>query len=267
MPAAKATIGHDTIRHWVQRRGGKPAHIESTRRGADPGILRIDVPGLGGPHALRELAWDEFFEWFDRNNLALLYHDEESSRFNKLVNRHAVALVDQVQPGDDRTEAPEALHAIKMLEQQHRELEALFDHYRQVQTFAEKARAFEHVADRFAAHARIEEEIFYPEVYGDDVEGELREALDEHLAVKRVIAELLTMKAEDDQFAAKMASMQQLVENHLSNEEDKLFAMIDDIEPETFMEMGARMWRLYREVMSASPRAGVPGETARAASL
>jgi hemerythrin superfamily protein len=266
MPAAKATIAHETILQWVQQRGGKPAAIAKTRRGVDPGILRIDVQGRDDQHELEPLGWDEFFEWFDRNDLALLVHDDPSSRFHKLVNRHAVALVDQGSAGVGHVQ-PESLHAIKLLEQQHREIEALFDHHRQARGLDEKARAFEHVADRFAAHARIEEEIFYPEVYGDDVEGELREALEEHRGIKRVLAELLAMKAEDPVFEEKMELMQRLVARHVTTEEDKLFAMIEDIEPETFIEMGTRMWRLYREVMSTSPRAGVAGETAGAASL
>jgi hypothetical protein len=265
MPAAKATIGHDTILQWVQRRGGRPAYVEKTRRGDDPGILRIAFSGETGEHALAELGWNEFFEWFDRNQLALLYDEEESSRFNKLVSRHAVALVDEARSGGGREVQPESLHAIKLLEQQHRELEALFDHYDRVREPHDKARAFEHLADRFAAHARIEEEIFYSEVYGDDVEGELREALEEHEAIKRVLSELLAMKVEDPEFSAKVTQMRELVARHVASEEDKLFSMIEDIEPESFVDMGTRMWRLYREVMS--PRAGASGSSARAAPL
>jgi hemerythrin superfamily protein len=266
MPGIKATIRHETIVQWAQQRAGKPAHIQQTRRGDDPGILRIAFPGFGGRHALAELAWGEFLEWFDRNELALLYQDDEDSRFNKLVSRHAVALIDDV-PAAGATADPRRLHAIKLLEQQHREVEALFDHVERASTPADRARALSHVVDRFAAHARIEEEIFYPEVYGDDVEGELREALEEHQGIKRVVAELLELGPESPQFAAKLASMRELVARHVETEEDKLFAMLDDIEPETFVDMGARMSALYREIMSAASRRDAPGEIARAAWL
>ena len=266
MSAAKATIRHDTIRRWVEERGGKPAHVKKTRRGDDPGILRIDFPGFSGEQTLEQLGWDEFFEWFDKNELALLYQDEQNSRFNKLVSRNNVELADDTS-GTARRSQTTQMHAIKLLEQQHREIEALFDHFARADSDRARARAFEHVADRLAAHARIEEEIFYPEVFGDDVEGELREAVEEHLAVKRIIADLLEMEPTDPQFNAKMAAMKELVEHHVESEEEKLFAMLDDIEPETFVEMGGRMCELYRDLMSESPRAAVPGETARAASL
>jgi hypothetical protein len=86
--SAKATIDHDTIRAWVQKHGGCPAHVKSTGRKEDPGLLRIDFPGFSGQQSLEQISWDEFFEKFDANELALVYQDE--NRFNKLVSRDSV---------------------------------------------------------------------------------------------------------------------------------------------------------------------------------
>lgn len=85
---AKATVDHDTIRSWVEKHGGCPAHVKSTGSKDDPGILRIDFPGYSGQQSLEQISWEEFFEWFDENELALLYEDD--SRFNKLVSRETV---------------------------------------------------------------------------------------------------------------------------------------------------------------------------------
>ena len=87
--SANRTIDHDEIRRWVEQRGGKPAHVKRTTDGGDPGVLRIDFPGFSGEGTLEELAWDEWLDWFDRNELAFLYQDEPKSRFNKLVRRNA----------------------------------------------------------------------------------------------------------------------------------------------------------------------------------
>jgi hypothetical protein len=85
MAEAKTTTDHDEIRRWVESRGGRPARVKGTGRGDDPGILRID---FGDPdEGLEEISWDEWFEAFDKNNLAFLYQDEGDSRFNKLVSR------------------------------------------------------------------------------------------------------------------------------------------------------------------------------------
>src|SRR3954453_19544561 len=87
MASAKTTTDHDEIRQWVEARGGYPAHVTRTESGDDPGVLRIDYPGYSGQDTLGRIEWDQFFEWFDRDNLAFLYQDEGDSRFSKFVSR------------------------------------------------------------------------------------------------------------------------------------------------------------------------------------
>jgi len=85
MSEAKVTVDHDTIKHWVERGGGRPARVKRTGKGDDPGVLRID---FGEPdESLEAISWDEFFEKFEERHLALLYQDEANSRFNKLIDR------------------------------------------------------------------------------------------------------------------------------------------------------------------------------------
>ncbi|HEY4250604.1 MAG TPA: hypothetical protein VGM87_05375 [Roseomonas sp.] len=84
---AEATTDHATIRRWAEAKGGKPAAVERTHAGHDTGIIRIMFPDA--PHsdhgALTEISWDEFFEQFDKANLALLY--EKDSLFSKIIGR------------------------------------------------------------------------------------------------------------------------------------------------------------------------------------
>jgi len=89
MAQATTTTDHTTIRKWVEQRGGHPSRVKRTGKGDDPGILRID---FGDPDAsLEQISWEEFFEKFEENHLALLYQDKddagETSRFNKLIDR------------------------------------------------------------------------------------------------------------------------------------------------------------------------------------
>lgn len=90
--SAHTTTDHDFIRRWVEERGGRPARVKGTGGGDDPGMLRIDFPGYSGEDSLDEISWEEFFEKFEENNLALLHRDMEHKngeldRFNKLVSR------------------------------------------------------------------------------------------------------------------------------------------------------------------------------------
>jgi hypothetical protein len=82
---AKRTRDHETIRRWVEERGGRPAMVEGTQ------ILRIDFDDPDGSRdeKLVPVSWDEFFRVFDERGLEFLYqehtHDGPISRFNKFV--------------------------------------------------------------------------------------------------------------------------------------------------------------------------------------
>ncbi|MEK8090732.1 hypothetical protein [Thermithiobacillus plumbiphilus] len=90
---SRTTTNHEEIRKWAESRGGHPARVRGTgsKPEEDPGLLRIDFPGYSGKDSLEEISWDEFFDKFEENKLALLYQDKtakgEDSRFNKLVSR------------------------------------------------------------------------------------------------------------------------------------------------------------------------------------
>jgi len=91
MATARATTDHEEIRKWAESRNGRPARVKATGGGEDPGILRIDFPGFSGEDTLEEIEWDEFFEWLDRDNLAILLSTARGNRFNKLVSRGSVS--------------------------------------------------------------------------------------------------------------------------------------------------------------------------------
>ncbi len=88
---SQVTTNHDEIRQWVEARGGKPAAVKGTGDAEDPGLLRIDFPGVGREESLEEISWDEFFEKFEEKKLAFLYQEEtksgQESRFFKFVSR------------------------------------------------------------------------------------------------------------------------------------------------------------------------------------
>jgi len=82
---------HERIREWAEARKAKPACVKGTGGKNDVGMIRLDFPGYSGGDSLEEISWDEWFEQFDENNLALVVQektaDGETSNFNKLVSR------------------------------------------------------------------------------------------------------------------------------------------------------------------------------------
>lgn len=67
---------HEALREWVETRGGSPATHVSNRKGSGVGQLDIHFEGLNDED-LEEINWDDFFEAFERNHLALLDLSEE----------------------------------------------------------------------------------------------------------------------------------------------------------------------------------------------
>jgi len=96
MPLSKTTTEHQEIQRWAEARGGKPACVRRTGSANDAGVLRINFPGYSGDNSLQEISWDEFFQKFDQNNLALVYQEQtsggERSNFNKLVKRETAEM-------------------------------------------------------------------------------------------------------------------------------------------------------------------------------
>jgi hypothetical protein len=92
--SSQTLTDHDEIRRWAEERGARPACVRNTGRGNDIGMIRLDFPGYSGANSLEEIEWDEWFQKFDGNNLALIVQNEtargERSNFNKLVGRDAV---------------------------------------------------------------------------------------------------------------------------------------------------------------------------------
>jgi hypothetical protein len=86
------TTDHDEIQRWVEEHGGKPAMVKGTEEDEDEiGVLRIDFPGGAGEDRLERIAWDDWFEKFDENELAFLYQERKAdgsdSTFFRLVRR------------------------------------------------------------------------------------------------------------------------------------------------------------------------------------
>ncbi|RKG86853.1 hemerythrin domain-containing protein [Corallococcus terminator] len=162
------------------------------------------------------------------------------------------------------------MNALELLKQQHEEVSKLFKRYEKLKDHDDEQRQeiFEQVADRLGAHAKIEELYFYPALKKEDTEDELREAVEEHLVVKRLIADLLDMEADDEEFDAKMKVLQENVEHHVEEEEKELFKSARKLmTKEQLEDLGVQMEEEFDSLMEGEPRMDVPEETDRAAPI
>ncbi|HSP19132.1 MAG TPA: hemerythrin domain-containing protein [Myxococcaceae bacterium] len=159
------------------------------------------------------------------------------------------------------------MEATKLLKQQHRELKQLFKQYEDAEE-TEKHELFEAIADDFAAHGEIEEKILYPAVFVGPLKEKLREAVEEHLECKRIIADLLKMEPSDEQFDAKMQVLGELIDHHVEEEESELFVMVhQNFAREELDALGEQMEQMFNELQESEPREAIPSQTDRAAPL
>jgi len=161
------------------------------------------------------------------------------------------------------------MNAIELLESQHREVEKLFAKLEKASTAREKAKLFAQLADDLAIHATIEEHQFYPAVRAKRTEDILLESLEEHVGIKRVIADLLEINASDETFDAKIKVLKEQVEHHVKEEEGELFPKAKKVLDAKEMEALGAALADERDVIleQGKPRDAIPAETAHAARL
>jgi hemerythrin superfamily protein len=161
------------------------------------------------------------------------------------------------------------MSAIDLLESQHREVEKLFKKIEKTSSGEEKLRLFEEIADKLAIHAAIEEHHFYPAVKEKRTKDILLESLEEHLTIKRTLADLLKLDVGDEQFDPKIKVLKEEVQHHVGEEEKDLFPKVkkllsadelDSLE----QEMVAEQDELEEE---GNPREAIPDETGEAAHI
>ena len=160
------------------------------------------------------------------------------------------------------------MDAMKLLEQQHDEVTKLFAKLEDARGGERKKALCNEISDALAAHATIEEKIFYPAAYARLTDDILHESLEEHLGIKRFIADLLDMTAADEMFDAKVKVLKEQVQHHVEEERDELFPKVRKLlDADQLEALGQEMQSMFEELRLKQPRRAVPAEIDKAASL
>jgi hemerythrin superfamily protein len=161
------------------------------------------------------------------------------------------------------------MDAIDFLVRQHREMEASM---KEVLAASEPGAAkslFADTADRLTMHITAEEQVFYPAVRAKRTEDILLESLEEHLSLKRLLADLLALDPSDQTFEPKFKVLKEQTEHHHEEEEEHLFPKVRQaLDAGQLEALGAEMLLLQRRLdREGEPREAVVNETAAAAPL
>ncbi len=157
------------------------------------------------------------------------------------------------------------MNAIDLLERQHRAVEELFEEFEATGKRAHKTkeRLCREISDQLAVHSEIEEKIFYPEAKQENTEELLRESVEEHLSVKRLLAEIIEGGTQDEQFEARMKVLKEQVEHHVEEEEGELFPKVRKAcSKEELEDLGDRMNAMAQKLLEeGEPSRNIPGQT------
>ena len=159
--------------------------------------------------------------------------------------------------------------ALELLRDQHDEVLDLIERIEDSDDPDAKARMFSELADKIAAHSTIEEKLFYPSVMSERTNELLIESTEEHLAVKRVLSDMLELDPDDDHWMAKLRVLSDELEHHARDEEEgKLFPIVrKELDADQLAGLGNDLLAMFEELIEREPRMQVPNETAEAVHL
>jgi hemerythrin superfamily protein len=109
--------------------------------------------------------------------------------------------------------------AIKLLTQDHREVEELFEKFEKASRDGTKEKIARQICTELKIHAMIEEELFYPALRGKIDDDDLDEAIVEHDGAKVLINDIEAGEPGDDFYDAKVKVLQEEIEHHVKEEE------------------------------------------------
>lgn len=161
------------------------------------------------------------------------------------------------------------IDAVELLTDQHRSLEEQMEQLTEAKDHAQRQLLFARTADLLTVHIESEERLFYPAVKAMRTEDILLESLEEHLSLKRLLADLLEIDPEEKTFEPKFKVLKEQAEHHHKEEEENLFPKVQKLIDEARRaELGGQMLTLQQEIQNrGQPRDQVATETGKAAPL
>lgn len=156
---------------------------------------------------------------------------------------------------------------LEVLAAQHQEVDMMFERIEKGE--GDRRALLEELADNLAAHATVEEKVFYPAVMAKETNEMLQESVEEHLSIKRLLEDLTTRRMDDESFKAKLHVLKEQVVHHAHKEEEKkLFPQVKKLfSADERAALGSDLLAMFEEFMQEHPYENVPAETAQAAPL
>ena len=150
--------------------------------------------------------------------------------------------------------------ALKLLAQDHREVEQLFEKFEKAKGDEQKEQIARKICTELKVHTMIEEEIFYPALRGKIDDDDLDEAMVEHDGAKVLINDIEAGGAGAEFFDAKVKVLQEEIEHHIKEEEKQsgnIFSQARHVDVD-LEALGEQMAARKAELMQQAESGGLP---------
>jgi hemerythrin superfamily protein len=146
--------------------------------------------------------------------------------------------------------------AIDMIQQHHREIEELMRQVGIEEDDEQRAALRVELADMLAAHTVIEEELFYPAALRClGPSARVLESLEEHAMVDFALHRFVSVSVADDTFSAKLATLKDVVLNHIEEEESELLPQVQsELDRQELDRLGAKMLKRFEQLLREGHR-------------
>jgi len=119
------------------------------------------------------------------------------------------------------------MDGLKLLMQDHRKVEDLFEQFEATDNDKKKEQLFEQISYELEVHTHIEETVLYPTLQKhEDLKDMVLEAIEEHRQVKTLLRESERLVNGSEKLDAKVKVMSENVEHHVQEEEEKMFPKV-----------------------------------------
>lgn len=141
------------------------------------------------------------------------------------------------------------MDAIEILEQQHKEVKALFKQVEETEDEQQALKLYQQVSTSLQLHEDLEETLLYPALKKDEDTREITlEAYQEHHVADVLMREIGNLQPGSEAWKPKVTVLQENIEHHIEEEEGELFPMVrQKWSTQRLSEIGQQMQAMMKE--------------------
>lgn len=145
------------------------------------------------------------------------------------------------------------MHVFELLRNDHRVVNEIIEELAGCEDAETCRTLFERLHTELEAHARIEEEHFYPALRrAAGANEEVQDGREEHQEMRELVSRLGTLEPDSDDWTDTLLELRDVIDHHVADEEDEMFAQAEaSLSEESLRTIGEEMEREKERLLAA----------------